>query len=81
MMSNSSNRSNKLNEPEDKALDDLMYGLTPETRLLNDVCLAATKEQGRFTSFKMENVGDGWKRIEFYWKPKDLSEVELEFNP
>ncbi len=59
---------------KDDVLDDLFYGKTPETRLLNDICAVATKDSGRFTSFTMENVGEGWKRIEFYWKPKKLKE-------
>jgi len=66
-------------EEKNKALDDLIYGLTPETRLLNGVCAVATKE-GKFSQFSMTNSDNGWKCIEFWWKPNELSEVELSMN-
>ena len=69
-----------LTPEQEKALDELFNSSTPETKLLNDVCGAATKEGARFSQFTMENVGDNWKRIEFYWKPKEPSDVELKVN-
>lgn len=62
-----------------KALDDLLYGRTPETRLLNKVCKAATIE-GKFSQFSMTNEQDGWKHIEFWWKPEAPSDTELKLN-
>lgn len=57
-------------------LDDLLYGRTVEARLINKVTRSATAE-GKLANLTVHKPEDGWHKVEFYWKPLNVTPVEV----